>query len=36
MGIVWTQLISDIITAIVSYIVYHSSIKKLNLDMKNS
>lgn len=35
MGIVWTQLISDIITAIVSYIVYHSSIKKLNLDMKN-
>ena len=28
-GIVWTQLISDIITAIVSYAVYHKSCKAL-------
>ena len=28
-GIVWTQIISDIITAIISYIVYYFSVKKL-------
>lgn len=28
-GIVWTQLISDIITGIISYIVYRHSLKKL-------
>ena len=31
-GIVWTQLISDIITGIVSYIVYRHSLKKLMSD----
>lgn len=28
-GIVWTQLISDVITGVVSYIVYHHSLGKL-------
>lgn len=28
-GIVWTQLISDIITGVISYIVYRNSLKKL-------
>ena len=28
-GIVWTQLISDIITGVISYIVYYKSLKKL-------
>ena len=32
-GIVWTQLISDIITGVISYIVYRNSMKKL---MSNS
>ena len=33
-GIVWTQLISDVITAIISYAVYHASVKKLNVGAK--
>ena len=28
-GIVWTQLISDVITGVISYIVYYKSLKKL-------
>lgn len=28
-GIVWTQIISDVITAIISYVVYHKSCRKL-------
>ena len=31
-GIVWTQLISDIITGVISYIVYRNSLKKLMND----
>ena len=31
-GIVWTQLISDIITGVISYIVYRKSLKKLMSD----
>ena len=31
-GIVWTQLISDIITGVISYIVYRNSLKKLMKD----
>lgn len=31
-GIVWTQLISDIITGIISYLVYRHSLKKLMTD----
>ena len=31
-GIVWTQLISDIITGVISYAVYRSSLKKLMTD----
>lgn len=33
-GIVWTQLISDIITGIISYIVYHRSLGKLMSESK--
>lgn len=33
-GIVWTQLISDIITGIISYAVYHHSIGKLMSESK--
>ena len=33
-GIVWTQLISDIITGIISYIVYHHSLGKLMSESK--
>ncbi len=33
-GIVWTQLISDIITAVISYIVYHHSLGKLMPESK--
>ena len=31
-GIVWTQLISDVITGVISYAVYRSSLKKLMSD----
>ena len=31
-GIVWTQLISDIITGVISYVVYRHSLKKLMSD----
>ncbi|MBO7196519.1 MAG: MATE family efflux transporter [Clostridia bacterium] len=31
-GIVWTQLVSDVITAAISYAVYHSSLKKIMTD----
>ena len=31
-GIVWTQLISDIITGVISYIIYNRSLKKLMND----
>lgn len=31
-GIVWTQLISDIITGVISYIIYRRSLKKLMTD----
>lgn len=34
-GIVWTQLISDIITGIVSYAVYHHSLGKLMKEAEN-
>ena len=34
-GIVWTQLISDVITGIVSYIVYRKSLKKLMSNTEN-
>ena len=33
-GIVWTQLISDVITAIISYAVYRHSLKKLMSESK--
>ena len=34
-GIVWTQLISDIITGIISYIIYRRSLKKLMTEGEN-
>ena len=34
-GIVWTQLISDIITMIISYLVYRHSLKKLMSNTEN-
>ena len=34
-GIVWTQLISDIITGIISYIIYRRSLKKLMSEGEN-
>lgn len=34
-GIVWTQLISDIITAVISYVVYLRAIKRLDVHGKN-
>ena len=34
-GIVWTQLISDVITGIISYIVYRKSLKKLMSNAEN-
>ena len=34
-GIVWTQLISDVITAVISYIVYHHSLGKLMKEQPN-
>ena len=33
-GIVWTQLISDIITGVISYLVYRHSLKKLMAESK--
>ena len=34
-GIVWTQLISDIITGVISYMVYYKSLKKLMSNSEN-
>ena len=34
-GIVWTQLISDVITGVISYIVYRKSLKKLMSNTEN-
>ena len=34
-GIVWTQLISDVITAVISYVVYHFSCRKLLSEPKD-
>ena len=34
-GIVWTQLISDVITGVISYIVYRKSLSKLMSNTEN-